>query len=470
MDLEVTRRTQRPAEGQWLRLIGWSGVALVLTATIAHAEGGGGAKGAEFLLLVQVALLICVGRGLGERMQRIGQPAVIGELLAGLVLGPSLFGWLWPSAQTAIFPHDPAQKAMLDGIAQFGILLLLLLPGMEIDLKLVRKVGRPAVTISIFGIVLPFACGFTLGEMMPDNLLPHPEARLVASLFLGTALSISSIKIVAVVVREMDFMRRNVGQIIVASAIIDDTIGWIIIAVIFSLASRGSIDLASVGKAVLDTAAFLFVSFTILQRLLFSLIRFANDILISSSPVVTVILLLMSAMALITHLIGVHSVLGAFVAGVLVGESPILTKQIDERLRGLIASLFMPVFFGLAGLHADLTVLADPRLLGLPVALVLIASIGKFGGAYLGGALGGLNQREAFALASGMNARGSTEVIIATIGLSMGVLSQNMFSMIVTMAILTTMAMPPMLRAALSRLPLGKDEKARLEREEFVFF
>ncbi|MCP1832464.1 nucleotide-binding universal stress UspA family protein [Bradyrhizobium sp. USDA 4518] len=200
---------------------------------------------------------------------------------------------------------------------------------------------------------------------------------------------------------------------------------------------------------------------------MFRLIRWANDNLVSSAAVITVILLLMSGMAMITHLIGVHTVLGAFIAGMLVGESPILTRQTDERLRGLISSLFMPVFFGLAGLSADLTVLKDPSVLGLTAALVLIASIGKFGGAFVGGALGGLTRQESYALASGMNARGSTEVIIATIGLSMGVLSQTMFSMIVTMAILTTMAMPPMLRSALARLPLGQDEKERLEREEY---
>ncbi|MET0222199.1 MAG: cation:proton antiporter [Tardiphaga sp.] len=449
-------------------LIVSGGAGFVLTATLAHAaEAGGGKAGSEFLLLVQVALLIGVGRGLGELMQRIGQPSVIGELLAGLILGPSLFGWLWPSAQVAIFPHDAVQKAMLDGIAQFGILLLLLLTGMEIDLKLVRKVGRPAVTISIFGIVLPFGCGFALGEMMPASLLQHPEARLVASLFLGTALSISSVKIVAVVVREMNFMRRNVGQIIVASAIIDDTIGWIIIAMIFSLASQGSIDLPSIARAVLGTLAFLAFSLTIGRRLVFQLIRFANDHLVSSSPVVTVILLLMSAMALITHLIGVHTVLGAFVAGVLVGESPILTKQIDERLRGLIASLFMPVFFGLAGLGTDLTQLNSPELLLFTAALIVIASVGKFTGALAGGAAGGLTTGESLALASGMNARGSTEVIIASIGLSMGVLTQNLFSMIVTMAILTTLAMPPMLRSALARLPQRREEQDRLAREEF---
>lgn len=450
-----------------LRSAGLVPAALVLTTVAAGAEAGKAAGPSEFLLVAQIVLLIAVGRGLGEIMQRIGQPSVIGELLAGIILGPSLFGWIWPEAQAALFPKSPEQKAMLDGIAQVGILLLLLLTGMETDLKLVRKVGRAAVAISIAGIVVPFACGFALGEFLPDALLPNPEQRLVASLFMGTALSISSVKIVAVVVREMNFMRRNVGQIIVATAVIDDTIGWIIIAVIFSLASHGTLDIASVAKAVLGTLLFLAVSFTIGRRLVFQLIRWANDNLVSAAAVISVILLLMCVMAMITHAIGVHTVLGAFVAGILVGESPILTRQIDERLRGLISSFFMPVFFGLAGLAADLSVLRDPDLLMLTGLLVLIASVGKFGGAFVGGALGGLNNRESLALASGMNARGSTEVIIATIGLSIGVLSKNLFTMIVTMAIVTTMAMPPMLRAALARLPMNKEEKERLEREEF---
>jgi Kef-type K+ transport system membrane component KefB/nucleotide-binding universal stress UspA family protein len=446
----------------------WTACFLLLpVACVAAANHGeASSRPSEFLLIAQIALLIAVGRGLGEIMQRIGQPSVIGELLGGLLLGPSVFGWLWPAAQHAIFPPSPEQKALIEGLAQFGILLLLLLTGMETDLKLVRKVGRPAFFISIAGIVVPFVCGFALGQALPQSLLPHPEARLVASLFLGTALSISSVKIVAVVVREMNFMRRNLGQIIVATAVLDDTIGWIIIAVIFSLASSGHLDVMSLAKAVGGTLVFLAASLTIGRRLVFKLIRWTNDNLVSSAAVITMIILLMSAMAMTTQLIGVHTVLGAFVAGVLVGESPILTGQIDERLRGLISSLFMPVFFGLAGFSADLTVLKDPTLLMLTGALILIASVGKFGGAFVGGALGGLSGRESLALASGMNARGSTEVIIATIGLSMGVLSQNMFTMIVTMAVVTTMAMPPMLRAALANVPLGKEEKARLEREE----
>src|SRR5262249_52228275 len=157
------------------------------------------------------------------------------------------------------------------------------------------------------------------------------------------------------------------------------------------------------------------------------------------------ILLIMIGMSLITDAIGVHTVLGAFVAGILIGESPILTKHIDEQIRGLVVAFFMPVFFGTAGLSADLTILADPTILALTCGLIIIASIGKFGGAFTGGHLAGLTWRESFALGCGMNARGSTEVIVATIGLSMGALSQNLYTMIVAMAVITTTAMPPTL-------------------------
>src|SRR4029077_2562314 len=137
--------------------------------------------------------------------------------------GPSILGVLWPDAQHFLFPKMPEQKAMLDGVAQFGILLLLLLAGMETELSLVRDVRRAAFSASLSGIALPFACGMLLGHFLPDSLLPDPNKRLITSLFLGLALSISSVKIVASVVRDMGFMRRNVGQIILASAIVDDT-------------------------------------------------------------------------------------------------------------------------------------------------------------------------------------------------------------------------------------------------------
>jgi Kef-type K+ transport system membrane component KefB len=421
----------------------------------------------EALFLAQIVLLLLVGRLMGEAMQRIGQPAVIGQVIAGILLGPSVFGAIWPEAQRAVFSASPQQQSMIDAVSQLGILMLLLLTGMETDLRLVKKAGRAAISTSVAGIVVPFACGFALGELLPAAMLPKPDQRIITSLFLGTALSIASVKIVAMVVRDMGFMRRNVGMVLIASAIIDDTVGWVIIAIISGLAVHGQVDALALGQSVLGTAIFLAASFTLGRRLVFSIIRWTNDNFVSEVPVVTAILVIMGTMALTTHLIGVHTVLGAFVAGILVGESPILTRHIDEQLRGLVVALFMPIFFSLAGLHADLTHLRDSTLFFLTIGLILIASLGKFTGAFFGGALGGLSARESLALGCGMNARGSTEVIVASIGLSMGALSQDLFTMIVAMAVVTTMAMPPTLRWAFSRLPLRGDERVRLEREAF---
>lgn len=444
----------------------WLCLPLLLLAEPAFAAEEGQKGPSEVIFIAEILALMIVGRLLGEAMVRMRQPAVMGQLIAGLLLGPSLFGLLAPDLQHVLFPKNPEQKAMIDAISQFGVLLLLLMTGMETDLKLVRQVGRAAVFASLCGILIPFVCGVTLGEFMPDSLLPDPSKRLITALFLGTALSIASVKIVAMVVREMNFMRRVVGQVILASAIIDDSVGWIIVSIIFSLALHGSVDGWSLAQSVIGTLVFMAASLTIGRRIVFFIIRWVNDTFVSDFAVITAILAIMGGMASITHLIGVHTVLGAFVAGILIGESPILTKHIDEQLRGLITAFFAPVFFGVAGLSADLTIFSDPKMALLTGSLILIASVGKFGGAFLGGALGGLTRREGFALACGMNARGSTEVIIATVGLSMGALNQNLFTMIVAMAVITTLAMPPTLRWALTRIPMRKEEKQRLEREE----
>ena len=446
-------------------------VAVILLLSIAQtasaAEGQKASHPSEGLFLVQIVLLVVSGRLLGELMVRIGQPSIMGQIIAGIILGPSLFGLVFPHAQASLFPSNEGQKSMADAIGQLGILFLLLLAGMETDLGLAKRLRKSAAGVSLTGIVIPFTAGFILGEFIPDAFLPYPEKRLVTSLFLGTALSISSVKIVASVVREMDFLRRNIGQLIVASAIIDDTVGWVIIAITFGLAEKGTVDLATLATSVIGTLAFMAVSFTVGRQVVFEIIRWTNDNFRSDLPVLSAIIAIMGGMAIITNLIGVHTVLGAFVAGILVGQSPILTRQIDVQLRGLTTALFMPVFFGLTGLQTDLTVLADPSILLLTVAVVVIASIGKFGGAFAAARFGGYSAPEALALGCGMNARGSTEVIVATIGLSVGVLDEKLFSVIVAMAVITTMAMPPTLRWALARLPLREEERDRLEREEF---
>ncbi|MGC7402416.1 cation:proton antiporter [Pandoraea pneumonica] len=417
------------------------------------------------IFFTQLLLLVLVGRLLGEVMQRLRQPAVMGQLLAGVLLGPSVFGALLPAWQHAIFPDNEAQKKMLDAVSELGVLLLLLSTGLETDLGLVRRMKRMAIFASAGGMIIPFACGFALGWHLPDNLLPHPEARLVTSLFIGTALSISSVKVVAMVIREVDYLRRNIGQIILAAAILDDTTGWIIIAAIAGLGASGSVDLGHLSFSLGGTLLFIVLCFTVGKRAVAVAIRWTNDRFTSEMPVLSAILVITFVLALATDKLGVHTALGAFMAGVMIGQSPILTEQIEAQLRGLIVALFAPVFFGVAGLSVDLTILFDWRMLGLVAGLILIASIGKFSGCFLGGRLGGMSSAEALALATGMNARGSTEIIVASIGLSLGVLSKDLFTMVVIMALITTLIMPPVLRRALVRIPLSAEEKARLEKE-----
>src|SRR5216684_1408524 len=308
--------------------------------------------------------------------------------------------------------------------------------------------------------------GGALAYALPTDVIPAHENPLVTALFLGTAMSVSSVKILSMTLMEIGVIRRDIGQLILATAILDDTIAWIIIAVIAGIATKGTVDLPTVGASLALTALFMVFSLTIGRRLVAWLIVWVNDHMTIEVPVITAILVVMLGMALNTELIGVHTALGAFVAGILIGQSPILTEHIESQLRGFIIAFFSPVFFAVAGLGMDLRTLLDPALLGFTLAIILIASIGKFLGALAGGMLGGLNWLESLALATGLNARGSTEVIIATVGLSMGALSNQLYTMIVAMAVATTMVMPPTLRWMMGRVPLRDEELRRLDKEE----
>jgi Kef-type K+ transport system membrane component KefB/nucleotide-binding universal stress UspA family protein len=418
------------------------------------------------IFAAELILLLLTGRLLGEVMNRFGQPALFGQLIAGVLLGPSVFGLLWPAGHHFIFPDNKTLKTMIDAISQIGILLLLLLTGMETNLALVQRRKRAVIASSISGIAVPFALGVMAAYALPGDAIPMHENRLVTALFLGTALSISSVKIVAMVLIDIGAMRRDLGQLILATAILDDTIAWIIIAVIAGIATHGNVDLATIAMSLAGTALFLGFSLTLGQRVVARIIVWVNDHMTIDVPVITAIIVIMLAMALTTELIGVHTALGAFIAGILVGRSPILTEQIENQVRGFVFAFFSPVFFAVAGLGMDLRTLADSKLALFTVGIIAIASVGKFSGALVGGRLGGLTTRESLALGVGLNARGSTEVIIASIGLAMGALSKELYTMIVAMAVVTTMAMPPMLRWVMSRVPLGEDETRRLEKEE----
>jgi Kef-type K+ transport system membrane component KefB/nucleotide-binding universal stress UspA family protein len=418
------------------------------------------------IFAAQLVLLLLCGRLLGEAMARIGQPAIFGQLLAGVLLGPSVFGMLLPDLRQLVFPDTPALKRMIDAVSQSGILLLLLLTGMETNLALVARRRGAVVSTSLSGVLVPFACGLGLAYALPVDLIPPATSRLVTALFLGTALSISSVKIVAMVLLETGALRRDLGQLILATAILDDTLAWIIIAVISGIAAHQTVALEHIGMSLGLTGLFLIASFTVGRRLVARIILWCNDHLSIDVPVISAILIIMLAMALTTELIGVHSALGAFVAGLLIGQSPIVSERIEGELRSFVVAFFSPVFFAVAGLGMDLRTLFEPTLLAFTLGVILVASIGKFAGALVGGLFGGLSRLEALALATGLNARGSTEVIVASIGLSLGALNQELYTMVVAMAVVTTMAMPPTLRWMMARVPLRPDEARRLEEED----
>lgn len=418
------------------------------------------------VFFAELILLLVAGRGIGELMNRVGQPAIFGQLLAGIVLGPSVFGALLPDLHHLLFPGTDKLKAMIGGLSEVSIALLLLLTGMETNLALVQRRLKTVALSSLSGIAVPFVAGFALTWLLPEAIAAPHGARLIAGLFVGTALSISSVKIVAIVLMEVGAIRRDIGQLILSTAILDDTIAWVLIAIISGLAAHGSVDLASLAMSVGGAAVFLGLALTLGRWMVARAILWTHDTFTIEVPVVSVIIVIMFGLALTTDMIGVHTALGAFVAGLLVGQSPILTEHIDSQIRGFVFAFFSPVFFALAGLGMDIRTLLDPTMLGFTVLIIVVASLGKFGGALAGGMLAGLKRTEALALATGLNARGSTEVIVATIGLGMGFLSHEFYTMIVAMAVATTMAMPPLLRLALARVKIGPEEQARLDKEE----
>jgi Kef-type K+ transport system membrane component KefB/nucleotide-binding universal stress UspA family protein len=416
--------------------------------------------------LAQLTALLVAGRLLGEGMARVGQPAIFGQLLGGVLLGPSVLGILFPDLQRLLFPDSHEIKTMMDAVSQIGILMLLLLTGMEANLKLVTRRFNVVAATSISGIAIPFLFGVTLGYLLPVHLVPDPARQHITALFLGTALSVSSVKIVAMVLMEVGFIRRDLGQLMLATAILDDTIAWILLAVIVGMAAQGETSFGHIGLSLAGVVIFLITSLTVGRRVVAWIIRWTNDSLSIEFPVITAILIVTMLLAITTEVIGVHSALGAFIAGILIGQSPILTKHIEGELRGFIIAFFGPVFFALAGLGMNLTTLGEPRMLCLALAFIAIATVGKGLGALVGGRLAGLNSQEALALAAGLNARGSTEVIVATIGLTMGVLNRELYTLIVAMAIITTIAMPPTLRGALGRAAMRPEEQRRLEKED----
>ncbi|MDQ4131991.1 MAG: cation:proton antiporter [Actinomycetota bacterium] len=418
------------------------------------------------ILLLQFALLLTVARTLGHVATRLGLPSVVGELLAGFVLGPSLLGNIAPGLFDWVFPQNPEQVHLLEVVSWLGVIMLLILTGLETDVGLIARKGKRAAAISLGGIAVPFATGLGLGFLLPGEFVGDPNKRLVFALFIGTAMSISAIPVIAKVLMEMKVIRRDIGQITLAAGMIDDTIGWILLSIVAGLAASGSVSLLTAGGSVLSVLAVLLVAATVGRKLVSFIIRSLDTHIGGDMVKITALMVLALVFGAITHALHLEAVLGAFIAGILVSQ----IKRFDDHARHVFEmvtlGIFAPVFFAASGLRVDIGRLADPEVLGVGLVVLAIAILGKFVGAYVGARATRLGHWEALSLGAGMNARGAMEIIVATIGLSLGILTPEMYSIILMVAIVTSLMAPPILRWTLSHVQPSEEEKSRLEAEE----
>jgi Kef-type K+ transport system membrane component KefB len=408
--------------------------------------------------LLQFGGLLILALVFGRLAAKLRLPAIVGELLVGVLLGPSVLGHLPPDLSGWLPQRDPQQLALLEVTGQVGLLLLVGLTGMYMDLALVRRHGSSAILISAMGLVLPLGLGVALGFVVPGSLVAAD--RTTFALFLGVAMCVCAIPVIAKILLDMKLQHRTIGQLILTVAVIDDTVGWLLLAVVSAIATVG-LSAGSIATAVLSLALILIVSATAGRLLVRAVMRRAErtrepTVLIGAAVVLIVLF------AAGTHAMRFEAVLGAFLCGILISSCG-LPKRHFEPLRTVVLSVFAPVFFAMAGLRMDLTRLIEPPVLLAALAVLGVAILGKFAGAYLGARLSRRNRWEALALGAGLNARGVIEVIVATVGVKLGVLNTAAYTIVVLVAIVTSWMAPPLLRWAMNRVRQTAEEQLRLE-------
>jgi Kef-type K+ transport system membrane component KefB/nucleotide-binding universal stress UspA family protein len=419
---------------------------------------------AVFLLLIQLALLISACRVGAEMAKRFGLPAVVGELAAGIALGPTGFGHWFPNGFAAVFPPTVEGFHLLDAFGTLGMTLLLLLTGLETDLRLLRNLGNAALIASIAGMVLPFGLGFGLGYVMPDAYLVSPispSSRILFSLFVATAMSISAMPVIAKILVDLDLTKRNIGVVILSAGVVDDTVGWLVLSLIAGAATRGSFNVHDLGLTIAALLTFVLAMIFVVYPILRALVRVTSEHFRMPDSDLVLILVVTFLCAAATEKIGVHPVFGAFVAGVVLHQVPRLKRETVARLESVTFGVFAPIFLGLVGLKVNLWSLGagGGPMLGL---VLLVACVGKLVGCSLGAYWGGLRFWEAASIAIAMNARGAMEIVVATIGLSLGILTPQMFAIIVLVALVTSFMAPLGLRLTLPRVRMTDDEAKRM--------
>ncbi|MGZ5459581.1 MAG: cation:proton antiporter domain-containing protein [Thermoanaerobaculia bacterium] len=380
------------------------------------------------LTLLQIVLIVASGRAMGMLLRRLGQPAVIGEIAAGIFLGPSLFGAVAPDAFAAVFPASSIPT--LFSLSQIGLILFMFLVGLEFAPELVRARRHTVVVISHVSIIVPFILGTGLAVYLYPRVSDPGVAYRSFVLFLGTAMSITAFPVLARILAERDLLKTKMGSTVIACAAVDDVTAWCILAFVVMLARAGE-PMQFALQLLLLAAYVAAMLFLVRPRL--------------RKPSLFVALLLVFASAWATELLGIHALFGAFLAGAIMPREAALNETLSGHIRGLTTVVFLPLFFAVTGLRTNIGSLATPEL-WLCCALVLVVAIaGKFGGAAASARAVGFPWREAAAIGALMNTRGLMEMVVVNVGLEIGVVSPSLYTMIVIMALVTTAMTTPLL-------------------------
>jgi Kef-type K+ transport system membrane component KefB len=407
----------------------------------------------EIILFVflDVAIVVALARLFGRLFQRMGQPAVIGEIVAGIALGPTLLGLLPGNLPLLLFPMDV--RPYLNVIAQIGLILFMFIVGLEVNLSTIKDRRGTAFTVSITSILLPFSLGALLAIYLHANhdTFTHPDGSteqvgfLPFALFLGVAMSITAFPVLARILTERNMHRTSTGVLALACAAIDDVLAWSLLAVVVAVgASNGSF--LAVAKILGLTAVFALAMFLVVRPLLSRLVPWYQREGRLTSDMLAIVLVLLLVSAYVTEKIEVHAIFGAFILGTAMPRRGAagLTREILERVEQLSLLLLLPVFFVVTGLRVDIGAVGLVGVLEL-VAILAVAIGGKFVGAFLAARVRRVPRRQAGALGLLMNTRGLTELVILTVGVQLGVLDQNLFTLMVIMALVTTAMAAPLL-------------------------
>ncbi|MBK8241054.1 MAG: cation:proton antiporter [Deltaproteobacteria bacterium] len=391
--------------------------------------------------LVQAVVIIAAARLIGILARRANQPLVIAEIVAGIVLGPSLLGWLAPNAMTTLFPAE--SMPVLAITSQIGLVFFMFLIGLELDPKLLRGRGRASVVISHTSIVVPFALGAALAIYLYPRLADPGVPHTSFMLFMGVAMSITAFPVLARILAERRLLRTHIGAVTIACAAVDDVTAWCVLAFVVSITrATGMADAAlTAGYALIYIAAMLFVVRPFLGK--FGARAPGPDGVTQNVVAVAFVLLLVSAT--ITEAIGIHALFGAFMLGAIIPRVGGFAHALAERLEDLVVVFLLPLFFAYSGLRTHVGLLDTADAWITCAGIILVACLGKFGGSAIAARLTGLRWREATALGILMNTRGLMELIVLNIGLDLGVISTRLFTMMVIMALVTTFVTSPLL-------------------------